>query len=89
MFSDLSKALDELEKKSGKTFASIGEVNGIEKAKNKVSSLIGDIAREFSKIQGLGDTDLGKNFIGLADKLDGASKAFKTYDDAIAKNKKR
>ena len=89
MFIDLSKALDELENKSGKTFSSLGEIRGIDKAKDKVSSLIDDIAREFNKLEGMGDTELGKNFKGLADNLAKAGEAFKTYESSMSKIKNR
>ena len=89
MFADLSKALDELESKSGKTFSSLGEIKGVDKVKQRVSSLITDISREFSKIQDMGNTDLGKNFKGLSDNLNRAGEAFKTYESAISKIKKR
>ena len=89
MFTDLSKALDELENKSGKTFSSLGEIRGIDKTKDKVSSLIDDIAREFNKLEGMGDTELGKNFKGLADNLAKAGEAFKTYESSMSKIKNR
>jgi Na+/phosphate symporter len=83
MFRDLDKALDEVAKRSSTALTSIGEVKGLDKAKERVVSIINAINSEFAKMGKLGDTDLAKNFGDLTRRVNDATKAIKTYNSTI------
>ena len=85
MFSELGRNLDSLERKSSTALSSLGDATAVKKAKDNVQDLITGIAEEFGKIKGLGDNELAKNFIGMADSIKSSTKAFKAYDEALDK----
>lgn len=85
MFSELGRNLDQLERKSSTALTSLGEAQAVKKVKDNVQDLIVGIADEFQKIKGLGDNELVKNFVGMADGIKSSTKAFKAYDEALNK----
>lgn len=85
MFSELGRNLDQLERKSSTALTSLGEAQAVKKVKDNVQDLITGIADEFQKIKGLGNNELVKNFVGMADGIKSSTKAFKAYDEALDK----
>ena len=84
MFSELDKALDEVQRKSTTALTSMGEVKGLDKAKDRVTSLINAINSEFTKMGKMGNVDLAKNFGDLTRKINDATKAIRNYNTTIS-----
>lgn len=84
MFSELDKALDEVQRKSATALTSMSEVKGLDKAKDKVTSLINVINSEFTKMGKMGNVDLAKNFGDLTRKINDATKAIRNYNTTIS-----
>ena len=86
MFSNLSRALDELQQKSSGTMRTLSDARGVERASQKVESLLTNIGNELKNLGNSNDNDLARKIIGLSDSLKTADSAFKEYERNIESN---